>query len=77
MFKGGFRAQFSGIQKVKKTSAELEREMIELELKVEDLDKTELYGGVEVETHKIHAKKLLDLAKHAKIEAGTANIVFV
>ena len=76
-FEAGFRARFPGIQKVKKTSAELEREMIELELKVEDLDKTELYGGVEVETYKIHAKKLLDLAKRAKIEAGTENIVFV
>ena len=76
-FKTGFRTRFPGIQKAKKTLAELEREMIEIELKVEDLDKTELYGGVEVETYRIHAKKLLNLAKRTKIKAGTANIVFV
>lgn len=76
-FEAEFRTRFPGVKKAKKTSAELEREMIEIELKVDDLDKTEMYGGVEVETYKIHAKKLLDLAKRAKIEAGTANIVFV
>ena len=47
------------MQKAKKMVAELEREMLEIELKVDDLDKMELYGGVEVETYKIHAKKLL------------------
>jgi hypothetical protein len=76
-FETEFKARFPGIQKVKKTSAELQREMLELELKVDELDKTELYRGVEVEMYKIHAKKLLDLAKHAKIDMGTASIVFV
>jgi hypothetical protein len=77
IFKTQFKARFPGIQKAKKTSAELQREMLELELKVEDLDKMELYGGVEVETYKIHVKKLLDLAKRAKIDTGMAGIVFV
>jgi hypothetical protein len=76
-FETQFKARFPGIQKAKKTSAELQREMLELELKVDELDKTELYGGVEVETYKIHAKKLLDLAKRAKIDTGTASIVFI
>lgn len=76
-FETEFRSRFPGIQKAKKTAAELEREMLELVLKTEDLDKTESYGGVEVETYKVHAKKLFELAKRAKIDAGTANIVFV
>ena len=76
-FEAGFKARFPGVQKAKKMVAELEREMLEIELKVDDLDKTELYGRVEVETYKIHTKKLLDFAKHTKIDAGTVNIVFV
>ena len=72
-----FRTQFPGIQKAKKTAAELQREMVELTLTVDELDKMELYGGVEVETYKIHVKKLLDMAKRAKIDAGTASMVFV
>jgi hypothetical protein len=76
-FETAFRTRFPGIQKAKKTAAELQREMVELTLTVDELDKTELYGGVEVETYKIHAKKLLDMAKHAKIDAGTASMVFV
>ena len=51
--------------------------MLELVLKTDDLDKTESYGGVEVETYKVHAKKLFELAKRAKIDTGTANIVHV
>lgn len=51
--------------------------MLEFVLKVDDLDKMELYGGVEVEMYKVHAKKLLDIAKHANIDTGTANIVHI
>lgn len=76
-FEAEFRSRFPGIQKAKKTSTELEREMVELVLKAEDLDKTEAYGGVEVETYKVHAKKLFEMAKRAKIDTGTANIVHV
>jgi hypothetical protein len=65
------------VQKAKKTGAELEREMLEMEFKPDDLDKTESYGGVEVEAYKVHAKKLLEMAKRAKIDSGTANIVHV
>lgn len=74
-FETEFRSRFPGIQKAKKTSTELEREMVELVLKAEDLDKTEVYGGVEVETYKVHVKKLFEMAKQAKINTGTANIV--
>ncbi|KAF8233513.1 hypothetical protein L208DRAFT_1266384, partial [Tricholoma matsutake] len=62
-FETGFQSRFPGIQKAKKMSAELEREMVELVLKVEDLDKTELYGGVEVDMYKVHAKKLFKMVK--------------
>jgi hypothetical protein len=62
-FESEFRSRFPGIQKAKKTTAELEREMVNLVLKTEDLDKIEPYGGVEVETYKVHAKKLFELAK--------------
>ena len=73
-FETVFRNRFPGIQKAKKTVAELQREMVELTLTVEELDKTEIYRGVEIETYKIHVKKLLDMAKRAKIDAGTANM---
>ena len=76
-FETEFRSRFPGIQKVKKTAAELEREMLELVLKADDLDKTESYSGVEVEAYKVHVKKLLELAKRAKIDSGTANVVHV
>ena len=76
-FEAEFWSRFPRIQKAKKTSMELEREMVELVLKVEDLDKTEAYSGVEVETYKVHAKKLFEMAKQAKIDMGTANIVHV
>jgi hypothetical protein len=76
-FETKFQSRFPGIQKVKKTTAELEREMVDLVLKTEDLDKIEPYGGVEVETYKVHVKKLFELAKQAKIDVGTANIIHV
>jgi hypothetical protein len=76
-FEAEFRDRFPGIQKAKKISAELQREMLDLALRVEELDKTSSYGGVEVEMYKVHAKKLLELMKRAKIDAGTANIVWV
>src|ERR1700733_9285366 len=76
-FETEFKNRFPGVQKAKKTAAELEREMLGLVLKTDDLDKTESYGGVEVETYKVHAKKLFEIAKRAKIDSGTANIVHV
>ena len=76
-FKAKFKSRFPGVQKAKKTAAELEREMLELVLKMDDLDKMESYGGVEVETYKVHVKKLFELVKRAKIDTGTANIIHV
>jgi hypothetical protein len=76
-FKAEFKSRFPGVQKAKKTAAELEREMLDLVVKMDDLDKTESYGRVEVETYKVHVKKLFEIAKHAKIDTGTANIVHV
>jgi hypothetical protein len=76
-FEAEFRNRFPGVQKAKKMTAELEREMVELVLKVEDLDRMEVYSGVEVEAYKVHTKKLFDMAKQAKIDTGTANIVHI
>jgi hypothetical protein len=55
--------RFPGAEAAKKTAPELEREMLEMRLVTEELDKTEMHLGVDVETHKIFADKLLDLAK--------------
>ena len=76
-FESDFRSRFPRVQKAKKTGAELEREMLKMELKADELDKTELYGGVEVEAYKVHAKKLLEMVIRAKIDSRTANIVHV
>ncbi|KAF8239952.1 hypothetical protein L208DRAFT_1234943, partial [Tricholoma matsutake] len=76
-FETRFRTRFPRIQKAKKTPAELQREMLDLVWRVEDLDKTLLYGGIKVKMYKVHAKKLLKLAKQAKIDAGIPNMVFV
>jgi hypothetical protein len=76
-FKTEFQSRFPGIQKVKKTTAKLKREMVDLVLKTEDLDKIELYGGVKVEMYKVHMKKLFELAKQAKINARMVNTVHI
>jgi len=73
-FETQFKTRFPGIQKARKRCGVAE-EMVELELRVEDLDKTELYGGVEVERTRSMPRSLLDLAKRAKIDTGVANIV--
>jgi hypothetical protein len=76
-FEAEFRDRFPGIQKAKKIPMELQREMLDLALRMEELDKMSSYGGIEVEMYKVHAKKLLELVKCTKIDAGTANIVWV
>jgi hypothetical protein len=67
-------ARFSGAEAAKKTAPELEREMLEMRLKTEDMDKMEMHLGVAVETHKVFADKLLDLAKWVKLEKTTTSI---
>lgn len=53
----------------------MEKELCKTVLKMEDLDKTEMYEGVELETYKVYANKLLDLARQAKINKDSLNIV--
>lgn len=62
-----FKARFPAVEEAKKSTPDLEQEMEGLVLTMDNVGKTELFGGVQVETHKIHAKKILDLAWHAGI----------
>ena len=74
VFKAKFIARFPGAEAAKKTQSELEREILEMKLGTEELNKTEMHLGVAMKTHKIFADKLLDLAKHAKVEKTTMSI---
>ena len=73
-FEAKFLARFPGAEAAKKTKSELEREILEMKLGTEELNKTETHLGVTVETHRIFADKLLHLAKHAKFEKTTTSI---
>ena len=65
---------FPPVEKAKRMETVLERELCELRLKVEDLEKKEKYVGEEVYTHVIFAEKALSLAKQAKISNGLNSI---
>lgn len=69
-----FTARFPGIAKAKKSGVELERDLLAMRLKIDNLGKTEKYGGEDVWTHVVFAEKALDLAKRAKIDAGSNSI---
>jgi hypothetical protein len=69
-----FRVKFPNIVKATKTKVEIERELEQLQIKIEDLGKTEKYRGEEVYTHVIFAEKILDLAKQAKMEESTSGL---
>lgn len=73
-FEASFIVRFPGAEAAKKTKSELEREILEMRLGTEELNKTETHLGVTVETHKVFADKLLDLAKRAKFEKTTTSI---
>jgi hypothetical protein len=73
-FEASFIVRFPGAEAAKKTKPELEREILEMSLGTEELNKTEMHLGVAVETHKIFTDKLLDLAKSAKFEKTTTSI---
>ena len=57
---------------MKKSRLELERELVDMRIKPEDLGITEKYQGKEVYTHIIFTEKIIDLAKWAKIETTTS-----
>lgn len=74
LFEAAFIARFPGIPKAKKTGVDLERELLSMRLEVEDLGKTESFGGDNVWTHIAFAEKALDLARRAKIDTGSSSI---
>jgi mRNA-degrading endonuclease YafQ of YafQ-DinJ toxin-antitoxin module len=73
-FEASFIARFPGAEAAKKTKPELEREILEMRLGTEELNKMEMHLGVAVETHKIFADKLLNLAKRTKFEKTMMSI---
>jgi hypothetical protein len=75
-FQTAFTSRFPGVTKAKKTGIDLERDQQTLRIAVEDLGKTERYGGEDVWTHIAFAEKVLDLAKQAKIN-DTTNLIWM
>ena len=69
-----FRARFPHTPKAKQTSAEIEREIIEMRLKSEELGNKDENG---VYTHVAFAEKLAKMARAAKIHKTTSSIVSV
>lgn len=77
VFKPAFEAEFPDIARAEKTNQDLERELLAMRLRVEDLGKTERYANEDVWTHVAFAQKALDLARRAEIEKGSNNIWIV
>ena len=69
-----FKKIFLNVKKAMKTTLELERELGAMRITTEELGKTEKYKGEEVYMHMIFAEKILDLAKHMKIENSTSGL---
>lgn len=72
-----FKARFPGVQKAKKSPADLERELSELRLDKKTLAATVDYGGQDAWSHVIFAEKALDLAKRAGIEKTRSSLTGV
>ena len=69
-----FKQQFQNVERMKKSRLELERELVDMRIKPEDLGIMEKYRGEEVYTHIIFTEKIIDLAKQAKIEATSLGL---
>ena len=63
-----FKMYFSGMQKVKKSPADLERELSNLRLDKKTLAATVTYGGKDAWSHVVFTEKALDLAKCAGVK---------
>jgi hypothetical protein len=72
--KQGFKIKFLNIKKATKTAPELERKLGAMRISTEELGKMEKYRREDVYTHMIFVKKILDLAKQAKIETSTSSL---
>ena len=58
-----FKKQFPNVERMKKSRLELERELVDMRIKPEELGKMGKYQGEDVYTHIIFAEKIIDLAK--------------
>ena len=76
-FETAFKARFPGVQKVKKSLADLERELANLRLDKKTLAATVAYGGQDAWSHVIFAEKALDLANCAGIEKTRSSLTGV
>jgi hypothetical protein len=66
-FETAFKACFPGVQKAKKSLADLERELANLRLDKKTLVATVVYRGQDAWSHVVFTEKALDLAKHMVI----------
>jgi hypothetical protein len=73
-FKTAFEKEFPDVSRAEKTSQDLERELLAMRLRTENLGKTERYANDDVWTHVAFAQRALDLARRAGIATGTNNI---
>ena len=73
-FKAAFEKEFPDIGRAEKTPQDLERELLSMRLRIENLGKTERYANDEVWTHVVFVQRAFDLARRAGIAAGTNNI---
>jgi hypothetical protein len=67
-FETAFKTRFPGVQKARKSPADLERELSELRLDRKTLATTMAYGGQDAWSHVVFAERALDLAKRAGLE---------
>lgn len=76
-FETAFKTRFPGVQKARKSPADLERELSELRLDRKTLATTMTYGGQDAWSHVVFAEKALDLAKRAGLEKTRSSLTRV
>jgi hypothetical protein len=77
VFETAFKTHFPGVQKAKKSPADLERELSELKLDKKTLAATVAYGGQDAWSHIVFAEKALDLAKRTGLEKTRSSLTGV
>jgi len=76
-FESAFRTCFPGVQKAKKSSVDLERELSMLKLDKKTLATMVSYGGQDTWSYVVFVEKALDLAKRAGIETMRSSLTGV
>jgi hypothetical protein len=76
-FEVTFKVRFPGMQKAKKSPADLERELANLRLDKKTLGATVAYGGQDAWSHVVFTEKALDLAKCTGIEKTRSSLTGV